>query len=116
MTPITNPWLGPTSSRALSTLRAPGAFRQFEVSDTRVFDHPQAGRAFFEGVIRDHLDVGRPSLVSLILSGRVDRRTPVTFATKIIAKGVEPEMLLSLVEDQTVFQGAPGVEGRNRYL
>ena len=25
------------------------AFRQFEVSDTRVFDRPQAGRAFFEG-------------------------------------------------------------------
>ena len=25
------------------------AFRQFEVSDTRVFDRPQTGRAFFEG-------------------------------------------------------------------
>jgi len=37
------------------------AFRQFEVSDTRVFDRPAAGRAFFEQVIRDHLDVGRPS-------------------------------------------------------
>jgi hypothetical protein len=36
------------------------AFRQFEVSDTRVFDQPQAGRAFFEGVIRDHLDIGPP--------------------------------------------------------
>jgi hypothetical protein len=68
------------------------AFRQFEVSDTRVFDHPQAGRAFFEGVIRDHLDVGRPSLVSLIFSRRVDRRTPGTFATKVITKGVEPEI------------------------
>ena len=37
------------------------AFRQFEVSDTRVFDRPAAGRAFFEGLIRDHLDVGPPS-------------------------------------------------------
>jgi hypothetical protein len=35
------------------------AFRQFEVSDTRVFDRPAAGRAFFEGLIRDHLDLGR---------------------------------------------------------
>jgi len=26
------------------------AFRQFEVSDTRVFDRPQAGRAVFEGI------------------------------------------------------------------
>jgi hypothetical protein len=34
------------------------AFRQFEVSDTRVFARPAAGRAFFEQLIRDHLDVG----------------------------------------------------------
>ena len=32
------------------------AFRQFEVSETCVFDRPQAGRMWFEGVIRDHLD------------------------------------------------------------
>jgi hypothetical protein len=34
------------------------AFRQFEVSETCVFDRPQAGRLWFEGVIRDHLDIG----------------------------------------------------------
>jgi hypothetical protein len=68
------------------------AFRQFEVSDTRVFDHPAAGRGFFEGLIRDHLDVGRPSLVSIIFARRVDRRTPGTFATKVITKGVEPQI------------------------
>src|SRR5438552_918393 len=42
------------------------AFRQFEVSDTRVFDRPQAGRMWFEGVIRDHLDVGRPHQIALV--------------------------------------------------
>lgn len=68
------------------------AFRQFEISDTRVFDHPASGRAFFEGLIRDHLDVGRPSLVSIIFGRRVDRRTPGTFQTKVITKGVEPEV------------------------
>ena len=47
------------------------AFRQFEVSDTRVFDRPQAGRAFFEGLIRDHLDVGRPRTVALIFDRRI---------------------------------------------
>ncbi len=36
------------------------AFRQFEVSETSIFDRPQAGRAWFEGVIRDHLDISRP--------------------------------------------------------
>jgi len=43
------------------------AFRQFEVSDTVIFDRPQAGRAWFEGVIRDHLDIGRP--IEAVLQG-----------------------------------------------
>ena len=66
------------------------AFRQFEVSDTRVFDRPQAGRAWFEGVIRDHLDVGRPDRVALLFDRRVSRRTPGTFRTRVVTKGVNP--------------------------
>jgi hypothetical protein len=69
------------------------AFRQFEVSDTRVFDRPAAGRAFFEGVIRDHLDVGRPSQVALIFDRRINSRTPGTFRTKVITKGVDPQLV-----------------------
>jgi hypothetical protein len=68
------------------------AFRQFEVSDTRVFDRPQAGRAFFEGVIRDHLDVGRPSMVALIFGRHTSVRTPGSFRTKIITRGVDPQI------------------------
>ena len=49
------------------------AFRQFEISDTYVFDRPQAGRMWFEGVIRDHLDVGRPDQVMLIFDRRLNR-------------------------------------------
>lgn len=66
------------------------AFRQFEVSETVVFDRPQAGRAWFEGVIRDHLDVGRPDQVALIFDRRISCRTPGTFRTKVITKGVDP--------------------------
>lgn len=66
------------------------AFRQFEVSDTIVFDRPQAGRAWFESVIRDHLDVGRPDQISLIFDRRVTRRTPGRFRTRVIVKGVDP--------------------------
>lgn len=66
------------------------AFRQIEVSDTRVFDRPQAGRAWFEGVIRDHLDVGRPDQVTLIFQRPITRRTPGTFRTRVITKGVDP--------------------------
>ena len=68
------------------------AFRQFEVSDTRVFDRPAAGRAFFEQLIRDHLDVGRPDSVSLIFDRRVTRRTPGAFRTKVITNGVDPQV------------------------
>ena len=68
------------------------AFRQLEVSDTRVFDRPQAGRAFFEGVIRDHLDLGRPDQVALIFDRTITRRTPGAFRTKVITPGVDPQL------------------------
>jgi len=69
------------------------AFRQFEVSDTRVSGRPAAGRAFFEGLIRDHLDLGRPSSVSLIFDKRTTARTPGTFRTKVVTRGVDPEVV-----------------------
>jgi hypothetical protein len=68
------------------------AFRQFEVSDTRVLDRPQQGRAFFEGVIRDHLDIGRPESVELVFRRPITKRTPGTFRTRVITKGVEPHV------------------------
>ena len=68
------------------------AFRQIEFSDTRVFDRPQAGRAFFEGVIRDHLDLGRPEEVAVIFDRRITKQTPGSFRTKVITKGVDPQL------------------------
>jgi hypothetical protein len=69
------------------------AFRQFEIADTRVFDRPAAGRGFFEGLIRDHLDLGRPSSVSLIFDKTITVKTPGTFRTKVLTKGVDPEIV-----------------------
>jgi len=66
--------------------------RQFEVSDTRVFDRPQAGRAFFEGLIRDHLDIGRPQQVVLVFDRRLTPRTPGRFSTKVVTRGVDPQV------------------------
>ena len=66
------------------------AFRQFEVSETSVFDRPQTGRMWFEGVIRDHLDVGRPDQVALIFDRKVTRRTPGRFRTRVLREGVNP--------------------------
>jgi hypothetical protein len=68
------------------------AFRQFEVSETCVFDRPQAGRMWFEGVIRDHLDVGRPDQVMLIFDRRLNRCTPGPFRTRVLTEGVNPTL------------------------
>jgi hypothetical protein len=68
------------------------AFRQFEVSDTRVLNRPAAGRAFFEQMIRDHLDVGRPSSVALIFDRRVNAKTPGSFRTRVLTSGVDPQL------------------------
>ena len=68
------------------------AVRQLEVSDTCVFDHPQAGRMWFEGVIRDHLDVGRPDQISLIFDRRINRSVRGTFRTRVVRQGVDPSL------------------------
>ena len=36
------------------------AFRQAEISDTRMFDRPAAGRAWFERTLPDQLTLGPP--------------------------------------------------------
>jgi len=66
------------------------SIRQMEISDTAVFDRPQAGRAFFETAIRDHLDLGRPDKVRLVIGRRITARTPGRLATEVITKGVDP--------------------------
>jgi hypothetical protein len=67
-------------------------FRQLELSDTRVFDQPAAGRAWFEQTLRDQLDLGRPDHVAVVFARRINRTTPGRFHTKIIHRGVEPAL------------------------
>ena len=66
------------------------AFRQLEISDTRVFDRPAAGRAWFERTLPDQLTLGRPDQIALVFGRRVNRRTPGRFHTKVFNVGVEP--------------------------
>jgi len=40
--------------------------RQLEISETRVFDRPAAGRAWFERMIADQLSIGRPDKVAIV--------------------------------------------------
>ena len=50
------------------------SMRQVEVSRTLVFDAPRRARAFFEALVVDNLDIGRPDNVELIFTGPPHRR------------------------------------------
>lgn len=65
---------------------------QAEFSLTQVLDRPVTGRLFFEEVIRENLDLGRPDQVQLIFQRRVSRRTPGRFRTRVITEGVTPSL------------------------
>ena len=69
---------------------------QAEFSLTQMLDAPVSGRMFFEQVIRDNLDIGRPDQVSLIFDRQLRRRgpraTPGRFRTRVITAGVTPSL------------------------
>ena len=70
------------------------SMRQVEVSRTLVFDAPRHARCFFEALVADNLDIGRPEQVELVFTGKHERRgrprsQPLTFKTKVITRGVQ---------------------------
>ena len=65
---------------------------QAEFSLTQVLDRPVTGRVFFEQVIRENLDIGRPDQVQLVFGRRVTRQTPGAFRTRVITEGVTPSL------------------------
>src|SRR5262245_1597685 len=69
---------------------------QAEFSLTQVLDQPVTGRVFFEEVIRENLDIGRPDQVQLIFERRImqkgSRPTPGRFRTRVITEGVYPSL------------------------
>jgi hypothetical protein len=69
---------------------------QAEFSLTQVLDKTVSGRIFFEQVLRDNLDIGRPDQVGLIFGRRIQRGrkrpTPSRFRTRIITDGVTPSL------------------------
>ena len=71
---------------------------QVEFSTTMALDRPVSGRIFFEQLIRDNLDIGRPDKVNIVF-GRTIRqhgkyRTPGTFRTQVITNGACPYLYL----------------------
>ena len=65
---------------------------QAEFSLTQVLDRPLSGRIFFEEVIRENLDIGRPDQVQLIFQRRISKRTPGRFRTRVLTEGVTPSL------------------------
>lgn len=65
---------------------------QAEFSLTQVLERPVHGRIFFEEMIRENLDIGRPSHVQLIFNRRVTKKTPSRFRTRVITEGVTPSL------------------------
>ena len=56
------------------------SMRQIEVSRTLVFDAPRHARSFFEALVADNLDIGRPDTVELIFHGPRHPGRPPQFA------------------------------------
>jgi hypothetical protein len=65
---------------------------QAEFALTQVLDRPLTGRCFFEEVLRENLDLGRPDQMQLIFDRRVTRRTPGSFRTRVLTDGVVPSL------------------------
>jgi hypothetical protein len=69
---------------------------QAEFSLTQMLDRPVSGRIFFEQVLHDNLDIGRPDQISLIFDRRIIRKgryaTPGRFRTRVITNGVLPSL------------------------
>ncbi|MGH3623805.1 MAG: hypothetical protein ACRDQ5_18770 [Sciscionella sp.] len=59
-----------------------------------MFDAPRHARGFFESLVTDNLDLGRPDSVELIFTGKNERRgrprkEPMTFKTKVVTRDTE---------------------------
>ena len=68
------------------------SMRQVEVSRTLVFDAPRHARAFFEALVTDNLDLGRPDTIEILFGRQIrggERATVSEFKTKIVTRGTE---------------------------
>jgi hypothetical protein len=65
---------------------------QAESSLTQGLDRPETGRVFFEKIIRENLDIGRPDHAQLVFGRGINKTTPGPFRTRVITEGVTPSL------------------------
>ena len=90
-----------TSADRAAGVRYDISVLQAEFALTQVFDRPVQGRVFFEEVMRENLDLGRPENVQLIFDRRVSRRTPSRYRTRVITDGVIPSLHVDYKHSRT---------------
>ena len=85
-----------TAGDAAARYRYELSVLQAEFSLTQTLDSPVNGRIFFEQVIRDNLDIGRPDQAGLVFGRRIQcgrkRPTPGRFRTRVITDGLTPSL------------------------
>ena len=67
---------------------------QSEFSLTQIWDRPRHGREFFEHVIRENIDLGRPETVQVIFARKMRKSTVAEgrCRTRIVTEGVIPSL------------------------
>jgi len=65
------------------------SMRQVEVSRTLVFDDPRRARRFFEALVADNIDIGRPELVAMVFARQVRKTTREPFITRVFSPGTD---------------------------
>jgi hypothetical protein len=67
---------------------------QTEFSLTQIWDRADHGRTFFEELIRENIDLGRPEQVQLIFGRKMQRKTATDgrCRTRVITAGVMPSL------------------------
>lgn len=65
---------------------------QIEFALTQVVEQPVHGRIFFEEIIRENLDLGRPENMQLIFDRRITKRTPGKFRSRVVRHNVIPSL------------------------
>ena len=73
---------------------------QSEFSLTQIWDRPRHGREFFEHVIRENIDLGRPETVQVIFARKMRKSTVAEgrCRTRIVTEGVIPSLHVYLQE------------------
>jgi hypothetical protein len=66
--------------------------RQVEVSRTLVFDDPRRARSFFEALVADNIQVGRPEQIAMVFARQVRKTTKGPFRTRVFNAGTDVKL------------------------